>query len=243
MTAYGLAPLLLLFPAIGFFFNALFGRRFVETDSNIGERWSGWIASLAAISAFVVAVLLFLTLRANHFEAKVVELADWIVIPSAGFEVLWAMQIDTLSVTMMLVVTGVGSLIHIYAMGYMHGDKDYSRFFAYFNMFIFFMLILVSGSSYLVLFVGWEGVGLCSFLLISYWFDVEKDGKSVNADAGRKAFIVNRVGDFGMILAIILMFWTFGSLGFEHVFETAVDMTLHQGDWCILVHSRHRLAQ
>ncbi|PID87254.1 MAG: NADH-quinone oxidoreductase subunit L [Chloroflexi bacterium] len=227
MEAYGLAPLLLLFPAIGFFFNALVGRRFVEADSEIGERWSGWIASIAAISSFVVAVLLFLTLRANHFEANVVELADWIVIPSAGFDVSWAMQVDTLSVTMMLVVTGVGSLIHIYAMGYMHGDKDYSRFFAYFNMFIFFMLILVSGSSYLVLFVGWEGVGLCSFLLISYWFDVEKDGKAVNADAGRKAFIVNRVGDFGMILAIILMFWTFGSLGFEHVFETAVNMTIY----------------
>jgi NADH-quinone oxidoreductase subunit L len=228
MTAYGygLAPLLLIFPAIGFFFNALFGRRFVQADSKIGERWSGWIASLAAISSFVVALLLFATLRANHFEAMVVPIANWIAIPAANFSVAWAIQVDTLSVTMMLVVTGVGSLIHIYAMGYMHGDKDYSRFFAYFNMFIFFMLILVSGSSYLVLFVGWEGVGLCSFLLISYWFDVEKDGKAVNADAGRKAFIVNRVGDFGMILAIILMFWTFGSLSFHNVFESAIEMTL-----------------
>jgi NADH-quinone oxidoreductase subunit L len=135
--------------------------------------------------------------------------------------------VDTLSVTMMLVVTGVGSIIHIYAMGYMHGDKNYSRFFAYFNLFIFFMLILVSANNYLMLFVGWEGVGLCSFLLISYWFDVEKNGKAVNADAGRKAFIVNRVGDFGMILAIILIFWTFGSLGFDHVFESAVDMFVH----------------
>ena len=228
MTAYGLAPLLLIFPVIGFFFNAFFGRKFVESDSKIGERWSGWIASLAAISAFVVAMLLFLTLRDNHFEAMVIPIADWIVIPAADFAVAWAMRVDTLSVTMMLVVTGVGSLIHIYAMGYMHGDKDYSRFFAYFNMFIFFMLILISGSNYLVLFVGWEGVGLCSFLLISYWFTVEKDGKAVNADAGRKAFIVNRVGDFGMILALILIFWTFGSLGFEHVFESAIEMTVHQ---------------
>ena len=227
MTAYGLAPLLLLFPALGFFFNALFGRKFVESDSKIGERWSGWIATLAALSAFGVALALFATLQANHFEAMVVPIADWIVIPAANFAVAWAMRVDTLSVTMMLVVTGVGSLIHIYAMGYMHGDKDYSRFFAYFNMFIFFMLILVSGSNYLVLFVGWEGVGLCSFLLISYWFSVEKNGKAVNADAGRKAFIVNRVGDFGMVLAIILIFWTFGSLGFEHVFESAIEMFAH----------------
>jgi NADH-quinone oxidoreductase subunit L len=224
MTAYGLAPLLLLFPALGFFFNAFFGRKFVESDSKIGERWSGWAASLMAISSFGVALLLFATLRANHFEAKIIPIADWIVIPAADFAVAWAMRIDTLSVTMMLVVTGVGSLIHIYAMGYMHGDKNYSRFFAYFNMFIFFMLILVSGSSYLVLFVGWEGVGLCSFLLISYWFDVEKDGKAVNADAGRKAFIVNRVGDFGMVLAIILIFWTFGTLNFDEVFQSALKM-------------------
>jgi NADH-quinone oxidoreductase subunit L len=224
MTAYGLAPLLLLFPALGFFFNAFFGRLFVESDRKIGERWSGWAASLMAISSFVVALLLFATLEANHFEAKVIPIADWLVIPAADFAVSWAMRIDTLSVTMMLVVTGVGSLIHIYAMGYMHGDQNYSRFFAYFNMFIFFMLILVSGSSYLVLFVGWEGVGLCSFLLISYWFDVEKDGKAVNADAGRKAFIVNRVGDFGMVLAIILIFWTFGTLNFDEVFESALKM-------------------
>ncbi len=227
MNAYGLAPLLLLFPALGVLFNAFFGRRFVDADRRIGERWSGWAASLMAISAFVVSVLLFATLQANHFETMIVTIADWIVIPSANFAVAWAIQVDTLSVTMMLVVTGVGSIIHIYAIGYMHGDKNYSRFFAYFNLFIFFMLILVSANNYLMLFVGWEGVGLCSFLLISYWFDVEKNGKAVNADAGRKAFIVNRVGDFGMLLAIILIFWTFGSLGFDHVFESAVDMFVH----------------
>ena len=123
MTAYSLAPLLLLFPALGFFFNALFGRKFVESDSKIGERWSGWAASLMAISSFVVAVLLFITLESNHFAAMIVPIANWIVIPAADFAVAWAMRIDTLSVTMMLVVTGVGSLIHIYAMGYMHGDR------------------------------------------------------------------------------------------------------------------------
>ncbi len=225
MNAYGLAPLLLLFPALGVLFNGLVGRRFVEADARVGERWSGWVASLMAISSFVVAVLLFLTLQANEFHAMVVPIMDWISIPAANFYVPWAIRVDTLSVTMMLVVTGVGSLIHIYAIGYMHGDPNFSRFFTYFNLFIFFMLILVSGSTYLVLFVGWEGVGLCSFLLISFWFDrTNAAGKAMNADAGRKAFIVNRVGDFGMILALFLMFWTFRSLEFGTVFETAVEM-------------------
>ncbi len=224
MNAYALAPLLLLFPFIGVLFNAFLGRRFVESNRKVGERWSGGIATLMAISAFVISVLLFITLETSHFEAKVVEMADWIVIPAANFAVSWAIQVDTLSVTMMLVVTGVGSLIHIYAMGYMQGDKNYSRFFMYFSLFIFFMLILVSADNYLMLFVGWEGVGLCSFLLISYWFDVEKEGKAVNADAGRKAFIVSRVGDFGVILAMILIFWAFGSLNFEHVFDASIKM-------------------
>ncbi|MCB8985323.1 MAG: NADH-quinone oxidoreductase subunit L [Ardenticatenaceae bacterium] len=225
MNAYGLAPLLLLFPAVGVLFNGLFGRRFVEADAKVGERWSGWFASLMAISSFVVAVLLFFTLQTNEFHPVVVPIMDWISIPAADFYVPWAIRVDTLSVTMMLVVTGVGSLIHIYAIGYMHGDPNFSRFFTYFSLFIFFMLILVSGSTYLVLFVGWEGVGLCSFLLISFWFDRKNAaGKAMNADAGRKAFIVNRVGDFGMVLAMFLMAWTFRSLEFDTVFETAVEM-------------------
>jgi NADH-quinone oxidoreductase subunit L len=225
MNAFGMAPLLLLFPALGVLFNGLVGRRFVETNAKYGERWSGWVASLMAVGSFVTAVFLFLSLQANDFHAQVVPLFDWIVIPSADFSIPWAIRVDTLSVTMMLVVTGVGSLIHIYAIGYMHGDPNFSRFFAYFNLFIFFMLILVSGSNYLVLFVGWEGVGLCSFLLISFWFDrVNAAGKAMNADAGRKAFIVNRVGDFGMILALFLMFWTFRSLEFEAVFTSATEM-------------------
>ncbi|MBK6325142.1 MAG: NADH-quinone oxidoreductase subunit L [Chloroflexi bacterium] len=225
MNAYSLAPLLLLFPAIGVLFNGLIGRRFVEADAKVGERWSGWFASLMAIGSFVIAVLLFLSLQANEFQAMIVPIIDWISIPSANFYIPWAIRVDTLSVTMMLVVTGVGSLIHIYAIGYMHGDPNFSRFFTYFSLFIFFMLILVSGSTYLVLFVGWEGVGLCSFLLISFWFDrTNAAGKAMNADAGRKAFIVNRVGDFGMILAMFLMFWAFRSLEFGAVFNTAVEM-------------------
>ncbi len=225
MNAFGLAPLIVLIPAIGFLFNALVGRRFVDSDRQVGERWSGWIASVTALLAFTIALLLAASLVANDFEPVTVTLFDWIVIPAADFFVSWAMQIDTLSVTMMLVVAGVGSLIHIYAIGYMHGDPDFSRFFAYMNLFLFFMLILVTANNYLVLFVGWEGVGLCSYLLIGFWFDrVDENKQPMNANAARKAFVVNRVGDFGMILAMILLFWAFGSLDFDAVFHSAEEL-------------------
>ena len=218
MDAFGLAPLLLVFPALGFLFNALVGRRFIESDDqNTGEKWSGWVASAMALSAFVITVLLFMSLAAHDFHVEVVTLFDWISV--GDFHIPWAIQVDTLSVTMMLVVTGVGSLIHIYAIGYMHGDPDFNRFFAYLNLFLFFMLILVSGNNYLMLFVGWEGVGLCSFLLIGFWFSEWK-----NADAARKAFVANRVGDLAMILAMILTFWVFGSLEFQPVFDHAVEI-------------------
>jgi NADH-quinone oxidoreductase subunit L len=224
-TLFNLAPLILIFPVIGVLFNGLFGRRFVEYDRKNGERWSGWFATIMALSSFVVVLLLDIALHANDFHAEIVPLWDWIVIPGQDFAVAWAMQIDTLSVAMMLVVTGVGSIIHIYSIGYMHGDPNYSRYFTYLNLFLFFMLILVAGSNYLVLFVGWEGVGLCSFLLIGFWHErLAKDGTMKNANAARKAMIANRVGDAAMILGIILTFWVFGSIGFEQVFHRAVEM-------------------
>ena len=225
MDTFGLAPLLLIFPLIGVLFNGLVGRRFVAADRETGERWSGWFASLMALSSFAIAVTLFFSLVANGTEAVVVPFMNWIYVPSADFYVPWAFQIDTLSVTMMLVVTGVGSLIHIYAIGYMHGDPHFSRFFTYLNLFLFFMLILVSGNNYLMLFVGWEGVGLCSFLLIGFWYDrSDENGAPMNANAARKAFVANRVGDLAMILAMILTFWAFGSLDYEPVFEHALEM-------------------
>jgi NADH-quinone oxidoreductase subunit L len=237
MNAFGLAPFLLIFPAIGILFNALVGRRFVQpgyyrlrrevaagepieiTNDHTGEMWSGWVASLMAIGSFLVAVLLAASLAANDFHAETVVLFDWINIAAANFYVPWAIQIDTLSVTMMLVVAGVSALIHIYAIGYMHGDPDFSRFFVYMNLFVLFMLILVSANNYLMLFVGWEGVGLCSYLLIGFWFDDIK-----NSDAARKAFVVNRIGDFAMILALILLFIVFGTLGFDTIFESAAEL-------------------
>jgi len=224
MNTFALAPLILLLPVLGLLFNGLFGRRFVEANRANGERLTGGLASLMAIGAFVVSLNLFLGLLTHGFEPVIVPLFNWIDIPGAGFLVNWAMQVDTLSVTMMLVVTGVGSLIHIYAIGYMRGDPDFSRFFTYLNLFIFFMLILVSGSSYLVMFVGWEGVGLCSYLLISFWWDrLDKDGVPANANAGRKAMVMNRIGDFGVLLAMFLLFWTFGTLDYKPIFENAAE--------------------
>ena len=217
MNATGLAPLLLILPIVGFLFNAFAGRRFVDADRTSGEKWSGWVASSMALGAFVVALLQFFSMPALHHHAQTIKLFDWINV--GNLHVPWAMQIDTLSTVMLLVVTGVGSLIHIYAIGYMHGDKDFSRFFAYLNLFLFFMLILVTGNNYLMLFVGWEGVGLCSFLLIGFWFD-----KVENSDAARKAFVANRVGDLAMILAMGLLFWTFHTLEFESIFEQAVNL-------------------
>lgn len=224
-TFFDIAPLILIFPVIGVLFNGLVGRRFVDYDRNMGEKWSGWFATVMALSAFVVVLLLDFALQASHHHAETVHLWNWIVIPSIDFLVPWAMQIDTLSVTMMLVITGVGSIIHVYSIGYMHGDPNFSRYFAYLNLFLFFMLILVSGNNYLVLFVGWEGVGLCSYLLIGFWHDrVTTDGIMKNANAARKAMIANRVGDAAMILGIILTFWAFGSVIFDDVFAHAIEL-------------------
>jgi NADH-quinone oxidoreductase subunit L len=224
MDLFTAAPLILLFPALGFLLNALFGRRLVAAGGASGEKWSGWLASVMVLLAFGVAVLLAIGLAGSE-GGQVVHLFDWIRIPAAEFEIPWAIQVDTLSVTMMLVVTGVGALIHIYAIGYMHGDPDFSRFFAYMNLFVFLMLVLVTADNYLMLFVGWEGVGLCSYLLIGFWFDrVNAEGRAMNADAARKAFVVNRIGDFGMILAMILLFWTFRSFDFATVFHSAEEL-------------------
>jgi NADH-quinone oxidoreductase subunit L len=212
-----LVTLIVFIPLIGFVINLFFGAR-------LGERWSGLIGSAASILAFVVALLLWSYLNNSGYESAVVNppfLNGWITIASARVEIPWQMRVDTLSVTMMLVVTGVGSLIHIYATGYMRGDPRFSRFFTYLNLFLVFMLILVTGNNFLMMFVGWEGVGLCSFLLIGFWFDKTKGVGWKNSNAARKAMIANRVGDFGILMAIFLMFWTFGTLDYFRPGEIA----------------------
>ena len=215
-----LVPLVVLFPLIGLLINLIFGKRLSETII-------GAVASTATVLALLVAVLLGISL-VGHPEGAIVPVMTWIHI--GELYIPWAFQVDSLSVTMMLVVAGVGSLIHIYAVGYMHDDvrhygdpSRYQRFFVFFNLFIVAMMILVSANNYLMLFIGWEGVGLCSYLLIGFWYDKGEDGIG-NAIAGKKAFIANRIGDFGFLLAAFIMFVFFGTFTFEAVFEQAPEV-------------------
>jgi len=167
------------------------------------------------LGAFAVSVAIFLELRASPPEAPlIVTLWPWIHVGELHIDL--ALQIDQLSAVMLLVVTGVGSLIHIYSVGYMGDDPGYARYFAYLNLFIAFMLILVLGANLPVLFIGWEGVGLCSYLLIGFWFT-----DKANADAGKKAFLANRVGDFGFLIAMFLLWQTVGALDFATVLSRA----------------------
>ena len=205
-----LVPLVILAPSVGAIVNFFAGMK-------LGEKWSGYVGCFASLFAFVISLLLLSWVTGMDGAAAVVNpplLDGWLRIESIGLEIPWQLRVDSLSVVMMLVVTGVGSLIHLYARGYMHGDKWYPRFFAYLNMFLAFMLILVTANNFLMLFVGWEGVGLCSFLLIGFWWDKKAPEGWKNSNAARKAFIVNRIGDFGLLMAMFLIFWTFGTLDF-----------------------------
>jgi NADH-quinone oxidoreductase subunit L len=221
MDLFFLAPWLVLAPVIGLLVNVVFGGRF-------SEKAIGTIASAASGAAFVVSLLLAFSLAAHSGETVSVPFAEWIHI--GNLQVDWTFRVDSLSTAMMLAVTGVGTLIHVYAIGYMHEDVRFKndpgrfrRFFVFLNLFIAAMMILVSGDSYLMLFVGWEGVGLCSFLLIGFWFEMDTLARPswANSDAAKKAFVVNRIGDFGFLIAAFLMFTTFGSLQFDEVFQAA----------------------
>ena len=219
---FELVPWIVLFPVIGLLLNVIFGRRW-------GELGVAITAVSASALSFVVSVLQFISLRAEHGHEQIVHFAEWLRI--GEFHIPWEFRVDTLSVTMMLVVSGIGTLIHLYAVGYMHYDvrykgepKAYARFFIYLNLFIAMMMILVSGNSYLMLFVGWEGVGLCSFLLIGFWYAKNPNATegTENAYAAKKAFIANRVGDFGFLVAMFLTFWHFGTLSFSELFPEVV---------------------
>ncbi len=198
-----------LLPFFGFLINGLFGRRLSKTAVNAVA-----IGSVVLSFLWVTKVLTGLE---QLEEAHIERYFTWFA--SGNFNVGVDLSVDRLTSVMLLVVTGIGSLIHIYATGYMAGEEGYSRFFAYLNLFLFFMLVLVLGNNFLMLFVGWEGVGLCSYLLIGFYY-LEKFA----GDAGKKAFIVNRIGDFGFSLAVFLIFITFGSLDFQTVFAKAAQM-------------------
>jgi NADH-quinone oxidoreductase subunit L len=196
-----------LFPFLGFLFNAFLGRR-------VPKSLSGGVACLAIVGSFVVAVMSVLSLPADGAIEQTVY--SWI--SSGTLQVPFSLRLDHLGAVMVLVVSGIGSLIHIYSTGYMHDepDSEYARYFSYLNLFAAFMLVLVLGANFPVMFVGWEGVGLCSYLLIGFWFK-----KKSAADAGKKAFVVNRIGDFGFILGMFLIFTMFGTLDFQGVAAAA----------------------
>lgn len=201
-----LIPLL---PFIGFLINGLF----------IGKLPKSVISLIACGSvglSFILSVLLFLELKALPPDLRVIEQVLFSWIPAGSFNVNIAYMLDPLSAVMILVVTGVGFLIHVYSTGYMSHDPGYGRFFTYLNLFTFAMLTLVLADNFLLMFVGWEGVGLCSYLLIGFWFE-----KKSASGAGKKAFIVNRIGDFGFLLGMFLIFWHVGSLNFREVIEAA----------------------
>ncbi len=208
-TVNVLVPLVIALPLAGALVLHFLGRR-------IGEPRSGWLASAAIGSSFVlglIAAVPFITGEEHH--AIHITLWEWMPAIGASFEIQW----DALSALMTLVVTGVGTLIHIFAIGYMHGDERFSRFFTYLNLFGGSMLTLVLAGNFAMLFMGWELVGLCSYLLISFWYT-----KPSAAAAGKKAFIVNRIGDFGFMVALMLVFVNFGTLSFEGIFERAGDV-------------------
>ena len=193
-----------LFPLLGTLINALFGRF-------IGHK-AHWIAVPALFASFVTACLVFV--RVWHGETWTGDLFPWVV--AGPFKTAVTAQVDQLTAVMLLVVTGVGFLIHLYSAGYMHDDDGYARFFTYLNLFVFSMVMLVLAGNFLVLYVFWEAVGLCSYLLIGFWYE-----RKSATEAGKKAFIVNRVGDFGFGLGIMLIWVTFGTLNYGEVFAKA----------------------
>src|SRR4029077_19057207 len=188
-----LIPLL---PFIGFLINASLGRR-------LKPALSGGVAVLVMLGAFGVSLAATLQLLALGPEARTISQSVYQWITSGDLDIGFTLRLDPLSMLMILVVTGIGSLIHIYSTAYMHDERDpeFARYFSYLNLFAAFMLVLVLGANFLVMFVGWEGVGLCSYLLIGFWYE-----KKSASDAGKKAFIVNRIGDFGFVLGVLLLF-------------------------------------
>ncbi|MEC9000384.1 MAG: NADH-quinone oxidoreductase subunit L [Actinomycetota bacterium] len=204
-------------PLAGFLVLLFGGRR-------LGEPWSGWLGTGAMVGSFLVTLGAFLEMlgRDAHDRRSVTTLFEWV--PAGDLRVDAGLLADPLSLTMCLFVTGVGALIHLYSIGYMHGDGDFPRFFAYLNLFAFSMLILVLGDNLLLTFLGWEGVGACSYLLISFWFTDE-----ANATAGKKAFVTNRIGDWGFMVAIFMTFFTFGSIAYVDVLDTTSAGTVAQG--------------
>ena len=197
---YVLIPLL---PFLGFLLNGLLNRKLSGTVA-------GLIGSATVLGSFLISVMLFLNFQYQY----TVQLFDWISVGS--LQIPFQYQIDQLSLIMLLLVTGVGFLIHVYSIGYMHHDENVGKFFSFLNLFIFSMLLLVMGANFVILFIGWEGVGLCSYLLIGFW-----NKNTAFNNAAKKAFIINRIGDLGFLLGIFLIYLTFNSVQYAEVFQKA----------------------
>ena len=203
-----LVPLL---PLIGFVIIGLFGKQ-------LSKGVVGYIGCGSVLASFAISLGIFFELIGQTEKSVTIDLFNWIT--AGKLSIPFSFLIDPLSSLFLLIITGVGFLIHVYSVGYMSHDEGFARFFAYMNLFIFFMLLLVLGSNYLIMFVGWEGVGLCSYLLIGFWFK-----NTAYNNAAKKAFIMNRIGDLGFLLGIILIFVTFGSIGYHDVFLIAKNFT------------------
>ena len=200
------ALLIPVLPLIGFLINGLFGKK-------LSKSLVGLIGSASILAAFVCVLITFANFISGGMEVQYVTAFEWFNIGDTTLAM--SFQIDQLSLIMMTLVTGVGFLIHLYSIGYMHDDENYNRFFAYLNLFVFFMLLLVMGDNYVVMFTGWEGVGFCSYLLIGFWYKTPEYN-----NAAKKAFVMNRIGDLGFILGLFLMFQEFGSLNFVDVLSS-----------------------
>ncbi len=193
--------LVTLLPLIGFIVNLFFGKKIKS------EKISGWFSTLMVFIPFLIAVLTFFNFLGLQNAEKSISIKYFSWLISGNININFAYLIDPLSIVMVLIITGVGFLIHIYSIGYMHSDPEFHKFFSYLNLFIFAMLNLVLADNFLLVFLGWEGVGLCSYLLIGFWYE-----KKFTGEAAKKAFVMNRIGDFGFLIAMFLIFTTFGTL-------------------------------
>jgi len=227
MVIINLIYLTVLLPLLGFLFNGIFGRK-IKNEKIIGIAGSAAVglAFIVALGAFIQTINLPIENRSNT-----VSLFSWLNV--GGLNIKFSYLVDQLSLTMALIVTGVGFLIHVYSIGYMHGDKSFWRFFAYMNLFIFSMMNLILGDNFLVLFLGWEGVGLCSYLLIGFWYDRNFE-KGTTSQAAKKAFVVNRIGDFGFLLGMFLIYMTFDSLNFKEVFTRAAAYPISESTFTFI---------
>jgi len=230
-----LCALVPLFPFVGFLVNGLGFR-------NIPNSAAGVISVASAVASFVVSLILFNAFLSGGSQPITAELFEWLTIGTISIK--FSYLIDQLSLLMLMVVTGIGSLIHIYSVGYMHHDEGFGKFMAFLNLFMFSMLLLVMGSNYVVMFFGWEGVGLCSYLLIGFWNKNEKYG-----DAARKAFVMNRIGDLGFLVGIFLIFVNYGTAEYTQLFAKVAqsaqvgDPTIALITFCLFIGAMGKSAQ